>query len=138
MTRLYGSLTNRLEEGNQYGKLVVGMGATEMCYSDRHAYEVVEVIDDKHVIVRRCKAIRTDDNGMSDCQTYEYQVEDYKEWVADDIECMMMHLPKGTIRNNNVKLTKTKNGWKQRLENGKFNINKFTLGIKEEYYDYTF
>lgn len=51
--KLYGSLTNRLEEGKQFcEEITVGTGMTEYLYSDRHAYEVIEVTDQKHVTVR--------------------------------------------------------------------------------------
>ena len=51
---LYGSLINRLEEGKQFcEEITVGTGMTEYLYSDREAYEVVEVTDQKHVAVRR-------------------------------------------------------------------------------------
>ena len=50
----YGSLNNRLEEGRQFcEEIKVGTGVTEYFYSDRHAYEVVEVIDQKHIAIRK-------------------------------------------------------------------------------------
>lgn len=50
---VYGSLINRLEEGNQFcDEITVGTGMTEYLYSDRRAYEVIEVTDQKHVTVR--------------------------------------------------------------------------------------
>lgn len=50
---LYGSLTNRLEENRQFcDEITVGTGVTEYSWSDRHAYEVVEVTDQKHVKIR--------------------------------------------------------------------------------------
>ena len=49
----YGNLTNRLEENKMFCKEIeVGTGMTEYSYSDRHAYEVVEVKDQKHIKVR--------------------------------------------------------------------------------------
>ena len=51
--RWYGSVQNRLEENNQFcDEIRVGTGMTEYSYSDRHPYEVIEVIDQKHVMVR--------------------------------------------------------------------------------------
>lgn len=51
--KFYGSLENRLEENRMYcDEIKVGTGMTEYSYSDRHAYEVVKVIDQKHVFVR--------------------------------------------------------------------------------------
>lgn len=50
----YGNLQNRLEENQQFCKeITVGTGMTEYSYSDREAYEVIEVRDQKHVTVRR-------------------------------------------------------------------------------------
>ena len=49
----YGSINNRLEENKMFCKEIeVGTGMTEYSYSDRDAYEVVEVKDQKHVAVR--------------------------------------------------------------------------------------
>ena len=75
--KVYGNLNNRFDENHYfngtYGNLKVGTYATEYLYSDRHAYEVTEVIDQGHVFIRRLKAIRTDNHGMSDSQTYRYE-----------------------------------------------------------------
>lgn len=74
MTRFFGSLDNRFAEDiNHNGcKVEIGMGVTELCYSDRHAYEVVAIKDDRHITIRRLKAKRIDHNGLSECQDYEY------------------------------------------------------------------
>lgn len=73
MTKLYGSLDNRLEEGRQFVKEIkVGTGVTEYGYSDRHPYEVTKVIDQKHISIRAMDYKRIDKNGMSDAQSYEY------------------------------------------------------------------
>lgn len=51
--RWYGNMTNRIEEGRMFcDEIKVGTGVTEYSYSDRHAYEVIEVIDQKHVVIR--------------------------------------------------------------------------------------
>ena len=50
----YGSLNNRMEENRMFcEEIKVGTGMTEYSYSDRQAYEVTKVIDQKHVFVRR-------------------------------------------------------------------------------------
>lgn len=73
MKKWYGSLQNRLEENQMYvDEIKVGTYATMYEYSDRHAYEVVEVKDQKHIKIRKLDAKRIDDNGMSDSQHYEY------------------------------------------------------------------
>lgn len=51
----------------------VGMGATIVMYSDRYAATITYVgKKGALVIVKRDHAKRTDDNGMSECQSYEY------------------------------------------------------------------
>lgn len=51
--RIYGSLNNRFEENKMFCKTIeVGTGMTEYLWSDRHAYEVTAVKDQKHVTVR--------------------------------------------------------------------------------------
>ena len=53
MTKWYGSLENRLEENKMFcDEIKVGTGVTEYSWSDRHAYEVIEVIDQKHIRMR--------------------------------------------------------------------------------------
>lgn len=54
MSRIwYGSIDNRLEENKQFcDEIKVGTGVTEYLWSDRHAYEVVDVKDPKHVTIR--------------------------------------------------------------------------------------
>ena len=53
MSRWYGSLDNRLEEGRMFcGKIEVGTGMTMYYWSDRHPYEVTKVFDQKHIMVR--------------------------------------------------------------------------------------
>lgn len=49
----YGSVHNRLEENRQFcDEIKIGTGVTEYLYSDRHPYEVIDVVDQKHVYVR--------------------------------------------------------------------------------------
>ena len=54
MSKWYGSVNNRVDENKMFCKEIkVGTGMTEYSYSDREAYEVVEVKDQKHIKVRR-------------------------------------------------------------------------------------
>ena len=53
---------------------VVGEGATVLLYSDRHAYEVISVDEDKKgCTIQRYSPKRIDNTGMGDCQEYEYK-----------------------------------------------------------------
>ena len=72
MSRWYGSINNRIMESSAGDMPVVGMGVTECMWSDRDPYEIVEVQDARHIIIRRLDARRIDNNGMSECQEYEY------------------------------------------------------------------
>lgn len=75
--KFYGSLNNRIDEnryfGNTYGKIAPGTPCTVYLYTDRHAYEVIEVKSQTNLIIRRLKAVRTDNFGMSDAQNYRYE-----------------------------------------------------------------
>ena len=58
MTKWYGSLNNRImEQGKDAEVITVGMGVTEFYWSDRHAYEVTEVRDQRHITIREYKAV---------------------------------------------------------------------------------
>lgn len=68
----YGSVHNRLMESVNPIKVEVGMGITKLQWSDRSAYTIVKIVNDKKIIVQRDEVKRIDKNGMSDCQEYEY------------------------------------------------------------------
>lgn len=114
----YGSLNNRIDERRRSAIPEVGMGATEYWWSDRHAYEVIAVKDERHVTVRRLKAIRTDGRGMSDWQDYKYESD-----------------PEGVVR----QLFMTQKGiWRERIGSRELGTNKWYVGSADEYYDYSF
>ena len=123
---MYGSITNRLEENKRYcEKIKVGTGVTEYLWSDRHAYEVVDVKDQNHVFIRRVDTTRIDNNGMSEIQDYEY---------------------KSNPKNEKKELVFKYNHWyevrrwidkegKKRRKSERINVS---FGIMEEYYDFSF
>jgi len=112
--RGYGSLVNAIGNQTKSLKPKVGMGATELMYSDRHAYTIVAVLSDKKIQVVRDIATRTDKNGFSESQEYVY---------FTDVES-----PPITLRLN-------KHGrWK---EVGHPDGSTFLIGKREEYYDFT-
>ena len=58
MAKWYGSINNRImEQGKDAKEITVGMGVTEFHWSDRDAYEVTQVIDQKHIVIREYKHI---------------------------------------------------------------------------------
>lgn len=72
----FGSFQNGQLGNTESLEPVVGMGATRISYTDRSAYTVIEVgvyRGRKYAILQRDNAIRTDNYGMSDCQSYRYE-----------------------------------------------------------------
>lgn len=156
--RLYGSLNNRLEENRMFCKKVeVGTPATVYHYSDRTPYEVVDVIDEKHFVIRKLDAKRTDNNGMSDAQDYEYSSNpnNTKEhikfrrgsWVyvslinkadeneiSDESSLFMLKWHRNAVMTEKQR-EKYEKGKDVEISHGKLNIS---FGKAEKYYDYSF
>jgi hypothetical protein len=83
MMGVFGNLTNRVMESSRQVEPEVGMGATVTSFSDRAAGTVVEInVSCKAIIrVQEDAAKRTDNNGMSECQDYEYSADpDGRSW----------------------------------------------------------
>lgn len=57
----YGNLMNRLEEGRTVPEIKEGMDITMYLWSDRECYFVTEVIDQKHIKVRKYTVIADQD-----------------------------------------------------------------------------
>lgn len=53
-------------------KIEIGMGATRLMVTDRHPYTVVEIINDRTIVVQEDNARRLDRNGQSESQQYEF------------------------------------------------------------------
>lgn len=104
-----GSLMNHLMAGGRI-EPAVGMGATILCWTDRHAATIVRVTRCQ-VHVQYDNAKRTDENGMSECQTYAYTPN-----------------PNGAV----VVFRKTKRGWRSRCGNG------LLVGERCHYHDFSF
>lgn len=76
----YGSFTNHVYDTARCVAPAVGMGATLLSWSDRHPATVVAVGPQSKaqpglptwVEVTEDEAKRTDSNGMSECQSYEF------------------------------------------------------------------
>ena len=54
--KLYGNVINRIQEEAISKAPEVGMGVTEYLWSDRNAYEIIEVENEKHFKMRRYTA----------------------------------------------------------------------------------
>lgn len=111
----FGSFQNSMYSGGFKAYVPkVGDGATELCWSDRHAYTIVEVRSERRVVVQADIAKRTDKNGMSECQTYLFEPN-----------------PKAPL----VVLTLRKDGRWRRVGD---KSGAFLLGKRMEYHDYSF
>lgn len=116
MSEMYGSLQNRLQERMVQPMPEIGMGATELLYTDRNAYEVIAVKDARHCTVRE----------------YDCKLKEGSDWLDQDYE--FISNPKN--RTANLFLTK-KGRWVQRYDNGYYG-NYFRLGVADQYRDPSF
>jgi len=96
----------------------VGMGATVLHWTDRTAGTIIEV-GANYFTVQADTAIRTDGNGMSDAQSYRYELN-----------------PAGTLYVfERVRRGKAKGAWR---ENGRKDGNGVLIGHRNHYYDFSF
>lgn len=108
----FGCLYNRLMDGVETEEPFVGMGATELCWSDRHAYTVVKIKSKCRLIVQRDK--------VEPAEGYDY--------FGNQVYNMESN-PNGYT----IELIKTKKGWKTLG-----GCNYFMLGKRMEYIDPSF
>jgi len=91
----------------------IGMGCTEILWSDREPYTVIEILAKNKIMVQADKAIRTDKNGASECQEYDFE-----------------RNPNGTTY---ILTNSKKHGWHiagtERV---------FVMDYREKYYDFSF
>lgn len=118
-----GSLMNHVYSRMGSPEPVVGMGATECLWSDRHAVTIVEVTA-KYIVTQADTTKRVDTNGMSESQEYEYtpNPEAYKQYWKKD--------QKGQYRqaHHNEKGNLVFNGSSTHLG----------IGYRDEFYDFSF
>jgi hypothetical protein len=107
-----GSLINHMMSYGSGVKPEVGMGATILCWTDRHAGTIVKVTPSQ-VHVQHDKATRVDKNGMSEAQEYRYEAD-----------------PNGSVEV--FRWSKKKNGYRNAAGNG------LLVGRREGYYDFSF
>jgi len=98
-------------------EIKVGDGATYQIGSDRYPYTVVEILTGKRIVVQRDDAVRTDKNGFSEIQTWEYST---NESASKEII---------TLRKNNL--------WYKMGSPGK-GSGFFTIGRRAMYQDPSF
>lgn len=53
-----------------------------LCWTDRHAGTITDILEDGTIQVTEDKATRTDGNGMSESQTYSYEPDpNGRKWI---------------------------------------------------------
>jgi hypothetical protein len=113
----FGSLQNHLIGNSVSGQVPeVGMGVTRIFYSDREPYTIVEIINPKTIVVQEDDAIRTDDNGMSESQKYEFTRNTQKPKIVVTLRKNGQWIQKGQLKGGCV----------------------FKIGYRDKYYDFTF
>jgi hypothetical protein len=116
MNNKFGSFYNIVMDEQAPAVPEVGMGATELFWSDRHAHTIIKVHGPKLIEVQRDKATRTDGNGISDAQSYQYEAD-----------------PKGAV----VMVSLRKNGKWIRVGES-MRAPSFAIGTRIEFYDFGF
>ena len=113
-----GSFINHLQGASKQPEPEVGMGATILMWSDREAATIVSVSKSgKRIEVQRDHAKRTDNNGLSESQTYEFTPN-----------------PEGP----RIAYTLRKNGqWVREGESMKGG-QRLRVGSRDHYYDFSF
>ena len=106
----------------------VGLGATVLAYTDRYAGTIIKVWTkgkSKYITIQRDASHRTDNNNMSDCQSYDYKPDaNGVTWTFKSLDGK----PSYEVKYNDIT-----NKW-NRYEGGL----RLLIGHRNEYYDYTF
>lgn len=133
----FGSVSNWISSRSWYKPeaLTIGNGATIYWWSDRHGGTLIDVITKKngrrYIVVQEDHAKRTDKNGFSESQTYEYTPNPQgRKYYAEVIDIETSEGEKGFIlepRDFNPKTNRfNKDG------------NHISLGARSEYWDPSF
>ena len=153
--KLYGNLTNRLEENHMFCDVIeVGTGMTEYFYSDRHAYEVIEVIDQKHIKVREYDHKHTGDGYMDNSWELISNENnpvramtkrgDYWYWTTVITSDIVEEYNKGDAETRmNISLFLAQNGLnvsdlEVRKKITRYHRANVSFGVADYYYDYEF
>ena len=147
----YGSVYNRLEENRQFcDEIKIGTGVTEYLYSDRHPYEVIDVVDQKHVYIRELdhkligepysndwELISNENNPIyyiTKRGKYWYKTltvtDDILKTNTDDIDIDVILF----LAHNNI----TEEELRTKKKITRYNRMNISFGYAEYYYDYSF
>ena len=142
----YGSLNNRIDEKRNSEEPKVGMGVTEYLWSDRHAYEITEVIDSKHFKMKRYDA-KNVGKGFGDNNwelTLDENAPEYEMVFRCGSWYNVIKYTKESIerceREDGYVLLDEKiyNTAKEKGVAYKYNKMNIVIGVADEYYDFEF
>lgn len=143
----YGSLNNRLEENKQFCKTIeVGTGVTEYFYSDRKAYEVVSVKDQKHVTIREYDHKAKGEGFTNDWELISNENNPLIELVKRGdywYRAVTATIENVNSEDINVRMWLYHNGFdinkiKQNGKQTKYHKMNVSFGVADYYYDYSF
>lgn len=125
-----GSLINHLQSRATIGQPepIVGMGATELLWTDRHACTIFRVWEHgkfRYIEVRRDIVKRADNNGMSDCQ----------DWDCKPNVNGSKHFFRQPLADKNAAWLQTYKNEHGRWVKGSHTL---VLGRRDEYHDFSF
>ena len=127
----YGSVQNRIDAECEMPKPEIGMGVTELMWSDRYPYEVIEVISEKKIRIRELGYKRTDKNGISECQ-------DYRFFSKPDGEVKTLVLRNGKWRDLVKDYARDANGKLVLVETRRLGCDQWLIGRAKMYRDPSF
>ena len=157
MGRWYGSVINRIEENrDRVAEIKVGTPMTEYFWSDRNAYEVVEVTDQKHIKVRQYD-VKPTKGSLPMSNEWDYisnpdnpvkpMVRRGKWWFYDnsfETADVLKYLENATdMEKWSMEFKLAQNGLtKEDLQNRKvihrYSKANVSFGVRDYYYDYEF
>ena len=129
--RWYGSVQNRISAECKMPKPEIGMGVTQLLWSDRYPYEVIAVISERKIIIRELGYERTDKNGISESQ-------DYRFFSKPDGEVKTLVLRNGKWRNYAKDYAMDANGELVLVETRRLDCDQWLIGRADMYRDPSF
>lgn len=138
-------MTNKfLYENMKSHEPTVGMGATEVMFSDRHAYTVIEVLTAKKVVVQQDTAIRLD-YFCEDCHVHGKLTVEQAKTEGRPCPTCGKRVPPMFGDSQLYHFEPNPNGYKTTVslrKDGRWRVVKgftvYVLGSRSEHYDYSF
>lgn len=137
----YGSIDNRIDENKMFcDKIEIGTGMTEYHWSDRTAYEVVEVINQEHVFVRELQPKHVGDGSMDNnwelISNPNKPIKEIKKYRGN--WCWVINYTKESLEHCYCLEDRIYQKILQTGKATKYSKANVSFGVAEYYYDYEF